>query len=56
MKKQGITERRFKCPNCEYVATAFKKSSRRTKVGHLKKMYCPFCKEEHNFTQISRYE
>ena len=56
MKKQNITERRFKCPTCGYIATAFKKTSRQTKVNHQKKMWCPFCKVEHNFNQISKYE
>lgn len=56
MKKQSVYERRFKCPTCGYIATAFKKSSRRTAEKHLKNMYCPFCKNEHNFIQLSRYE
>lgn len=56
MKKMCVTERRFKCPDCGYIATAYKKSSRETKTGHLKVMYCPFCKDTHNFIQMSRYE
>lgn len=54
--KRTVAERRFKCETCGYVATAFKKASRCTKKGHLKKLYCPFCKDEHNFVQISKYE
>ena len=56
MKKQNITERRFKCPTCNFVATAYKKSSRRTSKDHLKKMWCPFCKTERNFVQLSKWE
>ena len=56
MKKKSVTERRFKCPKCGYVATTFKKSSRRSSEGHLKIMWCPFCKDEHNFIQLNRYD
>ena len=53
--KHNVTERRFKCPSCNYVYTAYKNSARRTKQGHLKKLYCPFCKDTHNFIQLSKY-
>lgn len=56
MVKRQVTERRFKCPFCGYIAVAYKSSARRTKVNHLKKLYCPFCKDEHNFIQLSKYE
>ena len=52
MKKRQVTERIFQCPICKYKAVAFKKSNRKTSVGHCKNMWCPFCKEEHNFIQI----
>lgn len=54
--KKNNTERRFKCPSCDYIATAYKKSSRRTAENHLKKIYCPFCRDTHNFIQLSRWE
>lgn len=54
--KRNVTERRFKCNECGYIATAFKSSHKRTKVNHLKKMWCPFCKDTHNFVQLSKYE
>ena len=54
--KKNVCERRFKCPTCNYIATAYKKSSRRTAEHHLKKMYCPFCRVTHNFIQLSKYE
>lgn len=53
--RKNTTRRTFKCDKCGYVAIAYKKSSRRTSVGHLKNMYCPFCKDTHNFIQISDY-
>ena len=49
------TERRFKCPVCGTVLTAYKLSSRRTSAGHIKTMWCYKCKKVQNFTQV-RYE
>lgn len=54
--KRMTTERRFKCPSCNYIATAYKKSSRMTSKEHLKKLYCPFCKDTHNFIQLSKWD
>lgn len=46
------TERRFECPICKEKVTAYKKSSRRTKVGHIKHMWCYKCKAIQGFVQI----
>lgn len=54
--KRRTSERRFKCPNCNYILTAYKKSSRMTSKGHPKKLYCPFCKNTHNFIQLSKWD
>lgn len=51
MKKRSVTERRFKCNECGAIITAFKSSAKRTKTGHIKTMYCPWCKEVKDFTQ-----
>ena len=53
--KRNMTERIFKCPKCNYRQIAYKKSSRLTKIGHLKNLWCPICKDEHNFVQISKW-
>lgn len=55
MKKRQMTERRFKCPDCQAVMTAYKSSAKRTAAGHKKTMWCPWCKAEKNFIQI-RYD
>jgi len=52
MKKQSITMRWFKCPECGAVSTAPKKSSRRTKIGHVKTMRCWKCQKVQQFEQI----
>ena len=46
------TERRFECPICKEKVTAYKKSSRRTKAGHIKHMWCYKCKAIQGFIQI----
>ena len=49
---RNVTERRFKCPDCGTVQTAYKLSSRRTAAGHIKTMWCYKCKKVKNFTQV----
>lgn len=46
--------RDFKCPVCGYTHSASKKCSAMTGMGHIKTMYCPFCKEERDFIQIGQ--
>ena len=55
MKKRTVHERIFECPDCQNKMTAWKKDSRRTAIGHIKDMYCPYCKAEKKFVQISNY-
>jgi predicted RNA-binding Zn-ribbon protein involved in translation (DUF1610 family) len=49
---KNTTERIFQCPECGEKMTAYKKSSRRTAVGHIKTMWCYRCKSERQFVQI----
>lgn len=44
--------RKFQCPDCGNSMYAAKRKSRKTKPGHQKYLYCPYCKETKNFTQI----
>lgn len=55
MKKRDVTERRFKCTECNAIMTAYKSSARRTAERHIKTMYCPWCKADRQFVQF-RYE
>jgi transcription elongation factor Elf1 len=56
MRKQKYTERRFKCITCNFLTVAYKKTSHQTKVGHLKDMYCPICKTDSKFIQLSKWD
>lgn len=53
--RKNVSERTFKCPNCNTIHKAFKKSSRRTAIGHIKHMYCYKCKEIVGMEQVSNY-
>ena len=43
--------RQFICPNCLKIVTAAKKANQKTKVGHIKHMWCPYCKSYQGFIQ-----
>lgn len=51
MKKRAFEMRLFRCPECERTIKAAKTKGRMTAAGHIKTMYCPFCKEERDFIQ-----
>lgn len=52
MRKKPMTERRFKCPDCKTIQTAYKSSSHKTANGHVKHMYCVWCKKTQPFVQF----
>ena len=43
--------RLFQCPSCGRFVPATKMKSR-TVIGHIKTMYCFFCREEQDFIQV----
>ena len=53
MKRTSRTMHRFFCTNCgrEGLPLARKVSHQHQK-GHLKNLYCPHCREEHNHVEI----
>lgn len=53
--RKNTTERCFKCPKCNSVIIAYKKSSRRTAPNHIKTMYCYKCKDVEDFVQLKYY-
>ena len=50
--KSTYTMRVFKCPVCGGVLLAAKKSNKRTKVGHIKDLFCPYCNDVRKFVQV----
>lgn len=44
---------RFFCTNCGNEGLpCYRNAGQQRMGGHLKKLYCPHCKEEHNFVEI----
>lgn len=52
MKRQPVFERWFKCPKCSALLSAYKSAAKKTAAGHIKTMWCPWCKKERDFIQI----
>lgn len=45
---------RFFCTECgKENIMVFRSRGKRREAGHLKKLYCPYCKEERNCAEIS---
>lgn len=48
------SQSRFFCTNCgNENIMVFRNRGRRRAAGHLKKLYCPYCKSEQNCAEIS---
>lgn len=54
--KHTVSPRFFVCPDCDYKMIAYKRASRKTGINHLKNLYCPRCKNSHNFIQVSEWD
>lgn len=56
MKKRSVVERRFKCPECGTIMTAYKSSGHKTAQDHKKHMWCYKCQKKVAFVQLSKWE
>ena len=52
MKRQPVVQRWFKCPDCHKIFAAFKSKAKQTSEGHIKDMYCPWCRKDQKMIQI----
>lgn len=50
--KKSFYIRCFRCPECGHEMYAPKKSTQKTKLGHLKYLWCPWCKAVRNMEQV----
>lgn len=50
--RKEIYIRTFRCPDCGHEMYASKRSSHKTKIGHLKRLWCPWCKAMKNMEQV----
>ena len=56
MTKRNYQLRRFRCPECGKEMYATKRGGHRTRPGHLKWLYCPWCHKTQNMVQVERGE
>jgi rubredoxin len=52
---RGYYIRLFQCPVCGFYLNAAK-AIRITPIQHIKTMWCPMCREEHDFIQVDEWE
>lgn len=50
--RKEIYIRRFRCPDCGKEMYAHKRSNHKTKAGHKKWLWCPWCKAVKNMEQV----
>ena len=52
MSNQSTSLVRCFCTNCQFEMPIAKKQSKRKEPGHLKKLFCIRCGDQHNFVEI----
>lgn len=55
-KYSNAVMRYFKCPDCDCIVPVSKNANTSTTIGHVKTIYCPFCKEDRDFTMFDSEE
>ena len=56
MKNIDITISDFYCTHCGKKGISIpRKNNQRREAGHLKNLYCPYCREVHNAVEIRPY-
>ena len=49
---KGYKQTALQCPECKNISYIFRKKGNLKKPGHLKKLYCPYCKKEVNQVEV----
>lgn len=52
MRMDNVTISDLYCEKCGFHTTVPRSRSRKRNFGHMKKLWCPFCKEEINFREV----
>lgn len=50
--RREVYIRTFRCPDCGMKMYAHKRGNHKTKPGHKKLLWCPWCKAEKNMVQV----
>ena len=45
----------YKCPTCSNMLSIPRQIGRQRGKGHKKDLWCPFCKEDKKFVEMSMY-
>lgn len=53
MGRRAYEIRFFRCPGCANIFSA-SKLEHQTTNGHIKTIWCPFCKKDMDMTQVDR--
>ena len=55
-KDQRMVQSKFICQKCGAQMVLYRKRAEQRKLGHVKHMYCPSCKETKAFTEIKDWD
>lgn len=55
-KNQIMVQSKFVCQECGAQMVLYRKRAEQRKLGHVKHMYCPNCKETTAFTEIKDWD
>lgn len=55
-KDQRMVQSRFICQECGAQMVLYRKRAEQRKLGHVKHMHCPSCKETRAFTEIKDWD
>mgnify|MGYP007056213182 CR=1 FL=1 len=54
-KRNDLIIMYYRCDNCQNDVTVPRQTGRRRENGHVKDMWCPWCKVESKFIELGRY-
>lgn len=55
-KDQRMVQSKFICQECGAQMVLYRKRAEQRKLGHVKHMFCPSCKETKAFTEIKDWD
>ena len=53
--KKSFTISKFECPDCENEMYVSRQLSKQREDGHIKDLWCPYCKEIKKMKEIKNY-
>ena len=56
MRSHEFTISDFICPKCNHKQSLPRKKGKQREKGHIKNIYCPFCKEKTQHVEIRAFD